>query len=94
MLAKMILAEEPAVKHRNKNISLDVLDMSRSCLQKDVHERKCEAAVLHRWANLQVITPEYEAAQAHLVHCNLNNIKAFTTGIRQLYSGIFLISAK
>lgn len=62
MLAKMILAEEPAVRCGNKNISLEVLDMPRSCLQKDVH--KCEAAVLHRWENLQVITPEYEAAQA------------------------------
>lgn len=94
MLAKMILAEEPAVKCRNKNISLEVLDMPRSCLQKDAHKWKCEAAVLHTWENLQVITPEYEKAQAHLLHCNLNNSKGFLTGIPQLYSGIFLISPK
>lgn len=52
------------MKCRNKNISSE--DMPRSCLQKDVYKWKREAAVLHRWENLQVIILEYEAAQAHL----------------------------
>lgn len=76
MLAKMSLAEEPAVKCRNKNISLEVLDMSRSCLQKDVHKWKCETVVWHRRENLQVITTEYEEAQADLLHSNPNTQKA------------------
>lgn len=93
MLAKMILAGGPAVKSRNKNISLEVLDMPRSCLQKDAHKWKCEATVLHRWENLQVITSEYEEAQTHLLDCDLNNSKGFMTGISQLHSHTFLTSS-
>lgn len=95
MLAKTILAEEPDVKCRNKNISLKILDLPCSCMQMAIDGWKWEAAVFHGRESFRVITPAYKAAQAHLLHCNLNlNSQGWVTGTPQLPGGTFLISPK